>query len=194
MKNHILVSLFFTLLSCEKKDEKKCDLIGDTHYRVYYCKSNELHSDTPAISNILLSPKQISQGFHEGSYIEFKISFTDGDGDLGSHAHWFCYTGDDCYQHTCIDTASIALITFSDTRGNCVGFSQLPFGENLNAPITGDIYYQANYICCIDSVGNYCTPSIQHPKDTLTYKIKIRDNAGHWSNEVETPPLIVLCN
>ena len=107
--------------------------------------------------------------------ILLKFSFTDGDGDIGL---------------TQTDTSQDILI--KDIRTGAPFFAPLEYKyrmpyvtpDGVNKSISGDIE--------ITIPNTYCRPGL--PVDTLTYSIQIKDRAGHWSNTVQTPKLIVKAN
>ncbi len=115
--------------------------------------------------------------------VEIRFSFTDGDGDLGS-----------------ADSINIYLEDSRDGTLQLFKISPIPklgAGKGLsgeikillsNSPIT-------RYFCCTFPNTNLtCLASRQHPTDKLFYKIRIRDRAGNWSNEIQTAPIVIRCN
>jgi hypothetical protein len=115
--------------------------------------------------------------------IEIRFSFTDGDGDLGS-----------------ADSINIYLEDSRDGTLQLFKINPIPklgAGKGLsgeirillsNSPIT-------RYFCCTFPNTNLtCLASRQHPTDQLSYKIRIRDRADNWSNEIQTDPITIRCN
>ncbi len=185
----LLSLLVLALATSCNKDEKKCDLVGEDPAIIDYCKSEENFSNTPFISSVTISRNHITQL----DSIKIKFSFTDGDGDLKRHDldFWNC---DNFCVPTCFDTASFCIVSLTDTRHNCQTFYRLPLIENLNSPILGDIYLSHQNICCVYPNGSSCVPSTQFPVDTVTFIIRLKDEAGNVSNAIETPPIFIECN
>lgn len=111
------------------------------------------------------------------------LSFTDGDGDLGSKDN-----GND-----------ISVIDTRDASGDTLS---LPLVEQQGAGngISGEISFVLPPTCCIPPPLNGvdlppCDPSVAPDflRDTVIYKVRIRDRAGHLSNEVSLPPIILIC-
>lgn len=131
----------------------------------------------PEIEYLGMSKFQMVQDeFHTDSIFVF-FSFTDGDGDLGSN-----------------DSLNVFLI---DTRDNFItNRYRLPFfpEEGANNGVSGEITVKIFTTCCIYPTGQPpCTPSEQFPFDTVSYRIYIKDRAGHQSNIIETDPILVEC-
>jgi hypothetical protein len=149
-QNIFLLTLIFLLASCGKDDP------------------DELLTEVPMIELIKVIPEsdQVQQYTDE---LIFTISYSDGDGDLGTEDP---------------DVPSIELI---DTRDPSV----LKFDYHLSprAPsgaeikITGELNIVLNYTILIDENNN---------SETTTFKIRIKDRAGNWSYEVETGVITVL--
>ncbi|MCO6461663.1 MAG: hypothetical protein J5I59_09680 [Saprospiraceae bacterium] len=141
------------------------------------CLKAPEYPDEPVIDFISLSKNVVKQSqFNQDStYITF--SFTDGDGDLGDN-----------------DSVNIFL-TDQRTKINPTLF-KIPFlSQNAGAKgISGEIKLRVYSECCIYPNGETpCYPSTTYPTDTLVYSIYIKDRAGHKSNIIYTPPIILLC-
>ncbi|MEY4134277.1 MAG: hypothetical protein RL386_627 [Bacteroidota bacterium] len=115
--------------------------------------------------------------------IEIRFSFTDGDGDIGSE-----------------DSVNIFLQDSRDGSIQLFKVNPIPklgAGNGLrgeikilmtNSAVTG-------YFCCtFPNTFLTCLPSKQHPSDTLSYQIFIRDRAGNISNKIRTEKITILCN
>ena len=130
----------------------------------------------PVIEFMSLSKNVFKQSLLNEDSIVLAFTFTDGDGDLGDN-----------------DSLNVIL---RDSRDDAVANSyRIPFipEEGTANGIAGEIYVLVYSTCCYFPDGTLpCTPSTQYPRDTLTYLIQIRDRAGHWSNVIETDPIIVL--
>jgi len=130
----------------------------------------------PKIEYIGMTKSSMVQSSVNGDSTLIRISFTDGDGDLG-------------------DKDSLNLIV---TDSRIPGFPEkfkIPFVpiEGSGNGISGEIGFLVYSTCCIYPDGSACFPSTQYPTDSLHYFIKIKDRAGHWSNEIRTNDLVILC-
>lgn len=132
----------------------------------------------PVIEFTSLSKVTIQQSTLNEDSITINFTFTDGDGDLG-------------------DSDSINIFV-TDTRQNFIANKfRIPFipPEGAANGISGEVSIVTYSTCCIFPDGQVpCTPSVNYPVDTLTYKVQIKDRAGNLSNIIETPPIFVLCN
>ncbi len=186
MKNHFVILIVFICFSCKKDKINTCQKIGKIPCEIYYCISDEQFSNTPYIYDVSLSRSQIQQN----DSIKIKFSFKDGTGNFDWVKWWDCL--DYCAQ-ICFDTTFLPVIWITDTRVDCFQLFIFPIYESLNASISGEIEVTLSGICCYKG-GSACIPSTQYPNDTVIYKIKIKNKAGFVSNEIETPPLFLLCN
>ena len=100
--------------------------------------------------------------------ITFFISFTDGDGDLGTGA-----------------TDTTHNLFFVDSRTGFPYPFQFPYvtPEGNVKDISGIISYTFSPFNCVPG----------HQVDTVSYTIYISDRAGHLSNEVTTPEIVIDC-
>lgn len=111
-------------------------------------------------------------GFEDTTFV--KLSFTDGDGDLG---------GD-----------SLAVF-FRDVRLNhWDSLFQLPKipSRGASAGVSGTIELRLGTTCCLDIIPP-CRPSSTKLLDTIVYEIFIKDRAGNQSNMVRATPLYLQC-
>lgn len=121
------------------------------------------------------------QGYEDSLFVTF--SFTDGDGDLG-----FPETD---------PTASVFIYDSRDTFPKPP--IQLPYVEPLGAGngISGEITVKLPTTCCIytspEGIKFPCEEAVQIAYDTFYYFIKIRDRAGHESNEIKTELIRLKC-
>ena len=107
------------------------------------------------------------------------ISFTDGDGDIGSE-----------------DNAPEVYIKDSRTGFFSPPPSSIPFVPEQGAGngISGEIYVPIFSACCIHPVTNFiCMPFDDYPVDKLVYEIYIVDRAGNQSNTVTTDTIYIRC-
>ncbi len=115
--------------------------------------------------------------------IEVRFSFTDGDGDLGSK-----------------DSVNIFLEDSRDGSIQIFKVNPIPklgAGNGLRGEIKILLTNSAvtSYFCCtFPNTFLTCLPSRQHPTDTLSYLIHIRDRAGNLSNKIRTEKITILCN
>lgn len=149
-QNIFLLALVLLVVSCGKDDP------------------DELLTEVPTIELIKVIPEsnQVQQYTDE---LTFTISYSDGDGDLGTEDP---------------DVPSIELV---DTRNpDVLKFDyhlspRAPSGSEIK--ITGELNVILNHTIIIDENNN---------SETTTFKIRIKDRAGNWSNEVETGVITVM--
>lgn len=141
------------------------------------CDKPPLYDDTPHITWGSFSKDTVQQMTES---VVFKFNFTDGDGDLGK-------TNDTTNHVIIVDTRRIP----NDTL-----FYQIPTIEQqgIVSGISGELEIIVPNLCCIHPNNPLilCQP-INNFYDPIVYKIQIKDNAGRWSNVLETPPLHVKC-
>jgi hypothetical protein len=149
-----------------------------------YCVQPPDYPIEPIITFKSLSKKQMPQRNLGTDSVAITFSFTDGDGDLGFE-----------------DNENSIFLT--DTRDNV---EKLPYSipfvglQGVGNGISGDItvIFANNLTCCIYSIDSGripCDTSFRVPDafDTLSFKIRIKDRAGHFSNTIETDPLYLKC-
>ena len=138
----------------------------------------------PVIQYIGLSKTQMKQGtgYQDSLFVTF--SFTDGDGDLGYPA-----------------TDPTPSVFIRDSRDSFPKPPiQLPYVEPQGAGngISGEITIKLPTTCCIYINGQgskfACEDVTQIQFDTFFYYIKIRDRAGHESNEIKTEAITLRCH
>jgi hypothetical protein len=142
------------------------------------CDKPPLYDDTPSISWLNFSVDTVKQ--FDG-VVAFRFDFTDGDGDLGKDN----------------DTANHIIIVDTRRTPNDTLFYKIPPIEQqgIISGISGEIEVTMAQICCIHPQN----PLILCPNlptgsyDPIVFKIRIKDNAGRWSNEIETDSLYVQC-
>ena len=111
--------------------------------------------------------------------LQITFNFTDGDGDLGSNGEPNIY--------------------IKDGRDGFENPSyQIPYIEQQGAGngISGAITILVPNTCCIYVSPAQDTTACEYVPilyDTLTYLISIKDRAGHESNQIETPPIGLIC-
>ena len=147
------------------------------------CMTTPDYPDEPVIEFKSLSDDFLNQGVLGPDPIDsFTIvfSFTDGDGD-------------------------ISLLEGQDTSNIYVYDSRQPtVSQNFRVPtildnelgkdISGEISLKLAAPCCIFSNNTACYPNPLEPRDTFSYLIEVRDRAGHFSNRIQTPPIVLKCD
>lgn len=126
-----------------------------------------------------------------GSTDTISFTFTDGDGDIGVNTT----TADSCNQCGLKsgDSSCLKLNSFNvfliDSRDTCVSTFASPNVQigNQHKAISGEV----QVIRAIDSKKCFVVPTPGCPKDTVIYTIYLRDKAGHFSNAIQTVPIVV---
>ncbi|MFN0175982.1 MAG: hypothetical protein ACKVU0_15125 [Saprospiraceae bacterium] len=150
-----------------------------------YCVQPPDYPIEPVIEYVGLSKNLMQQGQGNDDFLFVTFSFTDGDGDLG-------YPENDT-------TASVFIRDSRDSFAKPP--LQLPYVEPQGAGngISGEITIKLPTVCCIffdpDGFDLACedVPSTM-VFDTFHYFIKIRDRAGHESNEIKTAAITLKCH
>jgi hypothetical protein len=108
------------------------------------------------------------------------FSFTDGDGDISLP------DGQD----------SSNIYVYDSRQPNLSqNFRVPPIPDaELGKDISGEISIKLAAPCCIFSNNTACYPNPAEPRDTFTYFIELRDRAGHFSNRIETAPIVLTCD
>ena len=160
---------------------------------LYSCVKAPSYSIIPHIEFVSVSSSFIPNGKTD----TITFSFTDGDGDI-AHA------GSD--QNTplpacCSDTCSYPSnfnIFLIDNRGNkCIYYFQSPdlrpAGKykdiSGNMQVLQAIYTSKCFACASD-----CKTQNNYALDTVIYSIVIRDLAGHFSDTIQTTPILTSCS
>jgi len=126
----------------------------------------------------------------------FTLSFTDGDGDIGIPDGLIDTTCANCVctnhstDNTVIANTAWDVFYYTYTSGftdSCIsipgiGTKYIPNNSRYNA-LQGDITF---------SIGVECPGT--GTMDTISYSFFIKDRAGHVSNRVRSPNIIVNCN
>jgi hypothetical protein len=145
-----------------------------------HCVDAPNYPDEPFIEFASLSKTTMKQTPLGTDSILISFNFTDGDGDLGSQ------NGE-------------PNIFIKDGRD---GFNkppyQIPYIEKSGAGngISGVISILVPNTCCFHIGSMQDTTACQYVPisfDTLTYLISIKDRAGNESNQIETPPIGLIC-
>ncbi len=151
---YFLLAFSIGLISCKK-----------TSYSEENTDEQEVISFIPKIELLTVAPLTIVQYEEQ---VSFKISYLDGDGDLG--------TVDP-------DIASIELV---DNRLP----ESLIFNYHLSprAPIDSEISIEGTLDIILD---NCILLDENNESETTTFSIRIKDRANNWSNVVETETITV---
>lgn len=139
----------------------------------------------PVIQYVGVSKNTMQQG--QGLAVDsifVTFSYTDGDGDLGFP-----------------ESDPTPSVFFRDSRDSFAKPPiQLPYVEPQGASngISGEITVKLPTTCCIyidNDIKLACEDVPSTVKfDTFFYYIKIRDRAGHESNEIQTEPIVLRCH
>lgn len=136
--------------------------------------------DAPVIEMKSISKNIMKQGKSGEDSVLVVLTYTDGDGDLGSSS----------------DEPDVFI---KDGRDDFLKYQyRLPYVEpqGTGNGISGEISLLIPTSCCtfVDANGFvYSCEIVPVAFDTLTYLISIKDRAGNISNEVETPPITLIC-
>lgn len=132
----------------------------------------------PVIEFVSLSKNSMQQGANPNADSTLlTLSFTDGDGDIGSD-----------------DSISIFLV---DTRDDFEqpGF-RIPFvgAQGVGKGISGEIYIALPTSCCYYEDGRTPCERLSGATDELIYDLYIKDRAGNASNVIQTAPITLRCD
>ncbi len=157
LKRIILFSfLILTLAACTKELDDKME---DNNQQ-------DPISETPAIELIAVSTNEV-RAYEEP--LIFKISYTDGDGDLGTN-------DPDVYSIELVDNRDPALFIFNYHLS-----PRIPDGNNLTVQGELDIVLDNSILLDDDNES-----------EMTTFSIRVKDEAGNWSNVVETEAVEIL--
>ena len=140
------------------------------------CTSPSDFSDIPEIEFSAFSKNTLIQGSQNQDTVILRINFQDGDGDIGS--------------------TELLNIEVKDLRlDNSVPFTflipEIP-EQGAENGISGFMDIRIFSVCCFQGSIS-CQPFPDMPEDELRFSVQIRDNAGNWSNTIETDPITLLC-
>jgi hypothetical protein len=132
----------------------------------------------PHIEFLRMSKGFMKQDQFNTDSVLLVVGFTDGDGDIGR------------------DDGTFDLF-ITDTRDSFMPpayrLPRVP-EQGIGNGISGEISFVVYTTCCFFPDGqDPCTVNPSYPTDTLRYLIYLRDRAGHQSNVIETPPILLLC-
>jgi hypothetical protein len=149
-----------------------------------FCVKPPNYPIEPKIEFKRLSKSLMKQKAFGSDSVSITFSFTDGDGDLGFEDN----------------TSSIFLV---DTRDNVEKTPYaLPFlglqgvGNGISGEVS--IVFANSLTCCVYPLDTGILPCdtlprVPQARDTVSFRIRIKDRAGHFSNEIETAPIFLIC-
>ncbi len=138
------------------------------------CQKAPDFSVVPSIAFVSFNHTQIHP---DKDSLKITFSFKDGDGDLGYNSG----------QNTNGDTT----IYITDIRVDKTDYTYIFDMPYITAKGS---YKQISGNFTIDMISDcHCRPD-HATADTVSYKIKIRDRAGHVSNTIQTPQVFLICN
>lgn len=147
----------------------------------YSCSISPGFSETPSIEFLGISKDSLNQNNLLSDSIFLRISFRDGDGDLGSGAAGI--------------TENIIL---TDSRtGDIYDRFRIPPLDISGAMtgIEGTITMKVFTTCCIFPNGDPpCQTPIGFPTNEFSLEIQLKDDSGKLSNTVSSTPITLLCN
>jgi len=151
----------------------------------YSCVQPPDYPEAPVLTYEGFNKRTIPQGSstNPSDTLELRLSFTDGDGDLGR-------------QDTIFD------VFITDSRDGTSEVRKLPVipEQGVGNGISGEIRLrfpnQVGNLCCIYPPGpiNSCEPNPNQPVDSFYYEVFIIDRDGNESNVVQTETVTLLCN
>lgn len=133
----------------------------------------------PQIAFSSMTKTVMRQGYGSEDSVYITLSFTDGDGDLGSAG-------------SSKDSLNVYI---TDKRNNkpVEQTYRIPYVPEAGAKngISGEIKFLMYTTCCLSLEP--CRLPPPRAMDTLVYEIYIKDRAGHKSNAVKTNPIFLQC-
>ncbi len=143
---------------------------------VCFFSCDDKYSSTPSIEFVSISKSYMLQNGADSSYLKF--NFTDGDGNIGSD------TTDNIFVKDARTGLLIAKYKIPDYLGN----------NPNNSARTGEITLIVYSQCCIYPDSSACYNSTTFPTRTMKYQIQIQDQAGNYSNIIESSEVTLECN
>ena len=148
---------------------------------VVSCATDPGFDNVPEITFLDISKDTLIQDNLNTDSLFMRITFKDGDGDLGTENQNFKEN-----------------IIVTDLRTGVISnrFNIPPIANGgLNSGIEGEITMKIFTTCCIFPDG---TPPCQNPADfptnALSFEIEMIDDKGNRSNKVTTSVVTLLCN
>ncbi|MEM6320568.1 MAG: hypothetical protein AAF960_23065 [Bacteroidota bacterium] len=144
----------------------------------FSCSNPPDYPIEPVIEFISLSKPSMQQGRNPNTDSTLlTISFTDGDGDIGSD-----------------DSIAVFLVDMRDDFQQ-PGF-RIPFvgQQGVGKGISGEIYIALPTSCCYYEDGRSPCEQVPGATDELGYELWITDRAGNESNHIDVAPIILRCD
>lgn len=130
-------------------------------------------SPIPKLTFKEVSRQAMQQGGADSLFLTF--DFIDGDGNVGS------------------DTNNIQVL---DSRTDeLLSTHRMPdFVNNVAQERSGTITLVLRSPCCVYPNGTRCQSSTQYPTQTMRYQVRLIDQAGNWSNTIESSTIVLECD
>ncbi|HHS95789.1 MAG TPA: hypothetical protein ENJ45_04300 [Phaeodactylibacter sp.] len=145
------------------------------------CREPPDYPDEPVIEFVGMNKSTMVQGQLNNDQLQMTISFTDGDGDLGSNNNedsTKVYLIDPRYDPPLTTTVTIPLVP------------ELGTGNGISGEMTFRVF---NSCCIYPGLPITCEPYEGYPTDTIVYSIYIIDRKGNKSNVIQADPVVLLC-
>ena len=148
----------------------------------WFCAKAPQFPVEPIIQIVTTNKDTIPQGTFgaPSDTLEVRFEFTDGDADLGFVQ----------------DTFDVFL---TDSRSGFVNTFRLPVipelgnGNGISGEVTLKIPNQPFNICCVYQT-EACAANPAYPVDTFSFTVQFRDQAGNFSNKMQSEKIYILCN
>lgn len=146
----------------------------------WQCLDAPAFPDEPFIEFVGISKDSLDQGLFEEDSLVVVFRFEDGDGDIGRDAQ-----------------APANNVFFTDRRtgqlDNAYGIPAIP-QEGAGNGVEGEVRIVLYSTCCLYPDGaDPCTVNPSFPLDSVSYDIYMTDRAGHRSNTITTPSIVLRC-
>ncbi|NNF35546.1 MAG: hypothetical protein HKN68_15680 [Saprospiraceae bacterium] len=145
------------------------------------CVTSPDYPIEPQIEFIGFSKSELEQGSLNNDSLIMVISFTDGDGDLGSPP----------------ETAEKNLFVVDNRTGEIYNSFKTPEipEEGVGNGVSGEIRVLMFTTCCIfpDNIPPCESPDL-YPSNEISFDVHIVDRAGNESNIITTPLITLLCD
>ena len=135
----------------------------------------------PQIEFVGISKDTLSQSDLNEDSLLIRISYTDGDGDLGVDG----------------DSPEQSIFVTDLRNGQLLDQAKIPKvpEQGSSNGIFGELEFRLYTTCCLfPDLIPPCSNPAQYPTDTVVFEIYITDRAGHESNRVQTSPILLLCD
>lgn len=130
-------------------------------------------STVPQITIEYMTKSEVTQAGLDS--LELRISYTDGDGDLGVES------GTNLWVYDGRNDSVVARLTIP------------PYSQQVGKLQKGQLDIRLRSACCVYPDGSRCGVNIDYPRDTLRYLVRVRDAAGQWSNTATSDFLVLDC-